>query len=313
MNDKEKNKDNNPKALSEKIAGFFNRANEIGKKATSTIQENAKSFSEKSKENQRANQLKRYNPIFPEDYKSKEFALPYVVQIVDDVVRKDVEVCKGAIGWLGKEDKMQILHLYDEAIEFSGIKFIPNAECNAIYYADSCDRSRYIKIDCLFKLAHDERLAELKHIAYSLGAKKCSIEIVEGDEFSQQKSVGGNLGVAKIVGAKVQVNRKDESSQYRRGCIVAEFEGSNTPKKPTLKWFKHDDNIKNLIEMRCSKKNAIKSETLELEGATSATMSQKTAISIDAILSKLKAGGGVSVEKNVKKENHSKLIFCVEF
>lgn len=312
MNEKEKNKDNQGK-FSSKVAGFFNKANELGKKATETIQENAKSFSEKNKESQRLNQLKKYNPVFPQDYKSESFALPYVIRIVDDIVRKDIEVCQGSIGWLSKEGEMQVLHLYDEAIEFSGIEFVPNAECNAIYYADSCDRKRFIKIDCIFKLAHDERLAELKHIAYSLGAKKCSIEIVEGESEAKQLKVGAGLGVAKIANAKTSVANSNELSQYRRGCIVAEFEGNSNPKKPNLKWFKHDDNIKNLIEMRLSKKNAIKSETLELEGASSATMSQKTAVNIDVILSKLKANAGVSIEKKASKENHSKLIFCVEF
>lgn len=312
MNEKEKNKDNQRK-LSSKVADLFNKANELGKRATETIQENAKSFSEKSKESQRANQLKKYNPVFPEVYKSETFALPYIVRIVDDIVRKDIEVCQGSIGWMSKEGEMQVLHLYDEAIEFSGIEFVPNAECNAIYYADSCDRKRFVKIDCVFKLAHDERLAELKHIAYSLGAKKCSIEIIENEGESKQLKAGAGLGVAKIAGMKVNAANSNELSRYRRGRIVAEFEGNSAPKKPLLKWFKHDDNIKNLIEMRCSKKNAIKSEVLELEGASSATMTQKTAANIDIILSKLKASGGISAEKLAKKESHSKLIFCVEF
>ena len=56
-------------------------------------------------------ELKKYNPVFPQDYKSESFALPYVVRIVDDVVRKDVEVCQGSIGWLSKEGEMQVFHL----------------------------------------------------------------------------------------------------------------------------------------------------------------------------------------------------------
>lgn len=33
------------------------------------------------------------------------------------------------------------------------------------------------------------------------------------------------------------------------GQIKIEFEGNNTPKQPYLKWFTHDENIKNLIKM----------------------------------------------------------------
>ena len=111
-------------------------------------------------------------------------------------------------------------------------------------------------------------------------------------------------------------NRKSASlqkSDQRRGRILAEFEGSSTPKAPELKWFANDDNIKRLIEMRCTDSNSIKSETLELEGASSAAMSQKTASAIDASTSKIGAKSNFNMERNAARENHSKLIYCIEF
>ena len=85
------------------------------------------------------------------------------------------------------------------------------------------------------------------------------------------------------------------------------------PIRPSLKWFAHDDNIKKLIDMRCSDRNAIESRTLELQGSSSATMSQKTALAIDEAITKIGIKTHSTMEKQVKKENHSKLIFEIEF
>ena len=59
--------------------------------------------------------------------------------------------------------------------------------------------------------------------------------------------------------------------------------------------------------------NSVKSETLILEGAVSATMSQKTAFAIDGAISKIGSKTKGSMEKQATKEIHSKLIFVVEF
>jgi len=59
------------------------------------------------------------------------------------------------------------------------LDFVPAAICDEIYYVDAHDKKRFIKLDRVFQQSHEERLAELEHIAYSLGAKYCSIEIEE--------------------------------------------------------------------------------------------------------------------------------------
>ena len=61
--------------------------------------------------------------------------------------------------------------------------------------------------------------------------------------------------------------------------------------------------------MRMSRSNMIKSETLELFGASSATMSKKTACAIDSAV----GGGGVTLSSQAEKENQSKLIYRIEF
>ena len=83
---------------------------------------------------------------------------------------------------------------------------------------------------------------------------------------------------------------------------------------PNLKWFSHDDNIKRLIDMRCGGENTIKSETLELSGSSSATMSKKTASSIDQAVDKIGGvGGNYAMEQKADRESQSKLIYIIEF
>ncbi len=300
----------------EAITDVLRKTGEMGKKASVSIQKSAKELSEKSKNDSYLRRMKKYNPLFPEKYHSKEFNIPNMIVIVDDAVRRGIDVCEGAIGWLSNENGMEVLHLYDEAIEESGIQFVPAPICDAVYYVDRFDRKRFIQTDSIFSKAHEERLAELKHIAYSLGAKSCSIEITETyiqvQSRSKSAEVSAKGGVIKSA-EKAEQSMSYKGSTQRSGKVVVEFEGSNDVKCPNLKWFAHDDTIKNLIEMRCSGSNAIKSETLVLEGAASAAMSQKTAYAIDNTVSKISVGGKANMEGQALKENQSKLIFSIEF
>ena len=298
------------------LQGFVQKASAVGKKAVDGMQKGVKDLSEKSKSDALQRKIKKYNPLFPEVYQSSSFNLPNMIQIVDDAVRRGIDVCEGSIGWLSTEGGMEILHLYDEAVEMSNIQFVPNIECNAIYYVDNFDRNRFIKVECIFSRAHDERLAELKHIAHSLGAKRCVIEMAEDDiELHTQKTKMSSAGGKGILQSDENHERSlsSQKAEARRGRILAEFEGSDTPRLPELKWFANDDNIKRLIEMRCSGDNSIKSEELELEGSSSSAMSQKTAGAIDLAIAKIGSKSHFNMEKQATRENHSKVIFRVEF
>lgn len=302
----------------EVLSKALQKTSDAGKKAVNDIHQGAKDLSEKAKNDSYLRRLKKYNPLFPDVYHSETFNIPNMIMIRDDAERRGIDVCEGAIGWLDNANGMEVMCLYDEAVKMSGIQFVPTVTCDAIYYVDSFDRNRFIRTDCIFSKAHEERLAELKNIAYSLGAKTCSIEISEASfevSLSKKKvNLNGSIKNTNVsTNEKIEQSLSHENSSQRSGKIVVNFEGSDTPKRPKLKWFEHDDNIKKLIEMRCKNTNAIKSETLELSGASSATMSQKTAYAIDGAISKMGVKGASDMEKNAKSEHKSKLIFSIEF
>ncbi len=300
----------------EVVSGVLQKTTEAGKKLSINVQEKAKDLSEKNKNENYLKKLKKYNPLFPDVFYSGSFNLPNIIVIVDDAVRKDIDVCEGAIGWLSNEKGTEVLHLYDEEVERCGIKFVPSVICDAYYYVDRFDRTRFIQTDCIFSKAYEERLAELKHIAYSLGAKKCSIEISESSLVSEDKNANLkiNLPLEKIVAGLSGEGAFSKSEKItQKGIIEATFEGSDEVKMPQLKWFADDDTIKRLIEMRLENRNQLKTEIVELEGSVSATMSQKTACTIDGAIGTINAKGSVNMEGQAARENHSKLIYKVEF
>lgn len=299
------------KKSSEKLSNLWQKASDIGKNAADGMQKGAVAISEKVKEDSYQHRLKKYNPLFADSYNSADFVLPRIIVIVDAIVRQGVDVCEGAIGWSNREGDAEVLYLYEESLGMKDIQFYPNATCDGVYYEDSYNPNRYIRVDCIFNKAHEERLAELKNVAHMLGAKRCTIEITE----TKHEITSNNraVGLGKKIGS-MSVSAENSSSQSRAGKITAEFEGSSIPHKPKLKWFANDENIKKLIDMRCKSSNALKSETLELFGSSSATMSQKAAASIDAVVSKIGLKGvSASMQSQAMVEHSSKLIFSVEF
>lgn len=305
-----------------KMAAFWKKASEVGKSAADGVQKGAVALSEKVKEDSYQHRLKKYNPLFPEEYNSPSFRLPNLIIIVDDEIRRGIDVCEGAIGWRDNKTGTEVLYLYDEAIEMSGIKFIPAPTCDTAYYVDTFDRKKYIKVDCIFSKAHEERLAELKHIAHSLGAKSCTVEITES--FRAQNNVSrtasSNIGVkgsgddtAAKDGTATRNSYSTNMQNMRSGKVTSLFEGGTEPRRPNLKWFAHDDTIKTLIDARCEGTNVLRCETLELTGSSSATMSRKAAVSIDGVLKKINFKCSSSMESQALTEHSSVLIFSVEF
>ena len=311
MDNNENKKENKFQGLISKASNIGKKATDIGKKATDEISKGAKTLVEKTKSDMLARRIKKYNPLFAKEYKSKAFNRPNMIMIVDDAVRRDIDVCEGAIGWRGYEGEIEVLFLYDEFVSKSGVTFVPAPSCDAVYYVDNYDRNRFIRVDCVFSKAHEEKMAEIEHIAYSLSAKSFSVEIVEEMSEATHKNIKTAVK-SKAVKESTEIDLENTSSNMRRGVSNTIFEGHNSPVRPNLKWFAQDDTILNLIDMRCKDPNSIKTRTLSLMGASSATMSQKTACSIDSALSKIGSASG-NMEKQATREYQSKLIYEIVF
>lgn len=299
----------NTKKGTEKLSDFLQKTTVVGKNAAESVQKGAIALSEKVKEDSLQYRLNKYNPLFPDEYNATSFVLPQLIVIVDEAVRRGIDVCEGAIGWRSIEADTEILHLYSTSTTLKEIEFYPNATIDATYYIDQFNPNRYINVDHIFNKAHEERLAELKQIAYSLGAKSCTIEITESSQEANSSNRSAKAKVGKI-GASAENTLANTNAKKRSGKITAVFEGNVAPERPALKWFASDENIKNLIEMRCTTPGRLKYEELRLSGSSSATMTQKAAAAIDGLKG---IKGGISMQSQAMVEHSSELFFTIEF
>ena len=296
------NKENKKEQAKEKFSSFWQKTSDIGKKAA----EGAKDFVDQTKKNIYDQQAKKYISLTEVEFKNSDFKLPNVIEIVDDSANKKFITDENAIGWIEKHKEIDVLHMYSKFVKKCGLQFVPVPQCDNVYCADNFEDNKFINANCVFGKATEEKLAELEHIANYLGAKSCSIEIVDTDSESESKSIRMKAmgdSISSNLNISVKVNKKQS------GATTSYFEGG-APRRPKLKWFEHDDNIKGLIEMRFAESNSIKSKILELKGSSSATMSQKVACAIDDVM---KISAGVSMEKQMIKEYSNILIFEVEF
>ena len=123
------------------------KVSEAGKKAVGAVQTGMQTMSDKAQQQAYEERMKKYAPLFPDQYRNADFNIPNMIHIVDDAVRKGIDVCEGSIGWLSQEKGVEVFHLYDEAIGFSGLQFLPAAICDSVYYVDPFNRNCYISID----------------------------------------------------------------------------------------------------------------------------------------------------------------------
>lgn len=305
------------------LSSIWGKASDLGKKVadgvqqgvqtvSANVQQGYQDMSDKAKSEGYERRLRKYNPLFAKEYRNKSFHRPDIIMIGSDAERRDVDVCEGAIGWQENAGDAIVLCLYRNWIEKCGLTFVPEASEGSIYCVDRFDPNRYIEVNSIFDRAHSEKLAELENIAYCLGAKSCEIEIVEivSESDTSHNNVSAKAKILKMTGAQ---NENRKSVEQHSGKKVTTFEGNNAPKRPDLKWFADDVNVKGLIEMRCSNDNSIKTRTLTLEGSSLVTMSQKTAASLDIAIAKNKAGSGTSMERRMERERSCRLIFNVVF
>lgn len=305
--------------LAKGAASLKNAASKAGQKISGaakdgvqTISDKTHKYADKMAEKNYGARIKKYNPLFPEKYNDVQFNLPNMVRIVDDAVRKDIDVCVGAIGWLSDEKNVEVLHLYDEAIEFSGLQFLPTPTCDSVYYVDPHDRKTFINIDTYFSNMQQERLAELQHIAFSLGAKEYSVEMIEETaESSNTDNVAA--GKAQAIKADLSDYKKQNITTQSHIAAKATFAAGRKPTRPTLCWFANDNNIVNLINMCCSENNetGIKSYSFELNSSCAQSMSSATAVKIDAAIKGMGANSNFNSEST--KEHSRKMIFHIVF
>lgn len=260
-------------------------------------------------------QLNRYRPVTKEIYQSPSFHLPNMIRIVDGNERRGIDVCRDAIGWLDTVKGTQIFNLYREAIGDSELSFYPKPSLFSTYYIDAFDRSRFVDLDSYFATMQQDKMAELRRIAFMLGAKRCKLEVTEYEETRRGHQVKGNAKAGKKGSARINGSLSDLTRNEKKILFTQEFEGDMVPQRPELHWYAHDSDILLLIETRCGgeDKNKAKSYRVELKSETTMTMSVSLAMAIDEACSKLNIRANSSLTSQAKRELRQSFVFEVEF
>ncbi len=298
----------------EKTKEISGRAVELASNTAHNVAEGASGELMKAKK-------RYYNPISRTDFEAPNFQMPKLITIVDNGSRESVDVMEGAIGWISRAAGVTVLHLYEREVERSGIQFYPHAESWSIYYVDKFG-TRYVNIDKFFDTMQDERRAELFEIAYSLGAKKCTIETYE---YAKKVKVGkgGLARKAKAEAKEVDINCSETGEMSAEALKVVEkkavvsqsFKGSSTPVEPKLKWYAESAEITQLVRARCDEEsdNKIHEYHRVIKNSSNASMTANAAAKVNAVLEKLDAEANVDIKGEFKNEQRQFFKIDIEF
>lgn len=310
--------------LKKNAGKVYGKAKELGNAAIGVTQDGLKATREKVQETQYEIRMKLYNPLFPEEYFSDGFDCPKIVVIQDEDSRKDVDVCEGAIGWLSKAAGSEVLHLYEEFVPQSGLTFYPSISCESIYYLNPNQEHRYINLSCYFETIQQDKLTELKNIAYCLGAKECRLESYESKK--EMKVKQGNLGAKVKPRVRIKTSKQKDNGSVtgdysteqkleRQVVFFQKFEGSDSPVEPKLEWYEHDKEILSLIDMRLNGNafNATKEYSVSIDSKLSQSIEVNLAAKLDQALEKLSVETNFTLKGESLKESRTKLKFVIVF
>lgn len=260
-------------------------------------------------------QLAKYNPVSWEDtFLNENYTPPQMIVIADSSERENIEVCRNAIGWKDTAGGMGVLYLYKQDAPNTELVFLPQMLEDAVYYEDPTNPGRYISLDSYFDTIQKDKFTELQDIAFCLGAKKC---VLESEEMSKslrraKTKSSANAKATKTKGeASVQVEAENHSKRHVE--FAQEFEGSDEPRRPELKWFANDRQIEHLINTRCSGSNKITHYTMTLDETASQAISAQAAAKVEKALKKIGVSFNFSFEGEALNESRRKLFFEIEF
>lgn len=309
------------KAIEKQAVKLVGKGREAGGKAAETAVKMAHELSEKAQETRTEMLVKRYAPVFPGEYSKEGFDLPLTIAIDDEEERKGIEVCEGAMGWLDDKSGIRVLHLYHQHIALSGLRFNPVPMLGAVYYAHPFDKGQYVDLADYSDVMAAEKIAELRDVAYCLGAKRCFIEVLEERKAISTKAAKGGL---KAKGKHSGQNATANASGSCRDSVTGEYkvakkyeftcEGDAEPVEPELRWFAHDKYLNGIISARCSEgRNTLTTERFELSASSKDALSVEAAGKIDAALGKLGADANLSVKGEVMNESRRKFRVELDF
>lgn len=309
---------------------FGNAAVDAGNKMANVLQENVapalqQGVSDAAESaNHLASSAKKsiFGSLLKEEIEAESFVLPKMINVIDASEKRTVDLEFGAIGWQSKEGKIEVLHIYEDALDIVPCDFYPSASSKSglVFYVDQLNSHRYIELFKYFDIIADEKKAELLDIAYRLGAKHCHLECREEKRsIVSGKAAGKRTAKFQVDGVPFKATNQGEvEAEFEKyGTAVTlfsqEYSGSNDPQYPDLHWYAHDPKILQFIEARCDRANELKRYSVEISDTQSVTFDLNVAVGIDMAIKKMGLANSFSFEAQTRQEKRRKLTFVVEF
>ena len=266
-------------------------------------------------ERQRKADLERLKPLFPENFDAPEFVLPKMIRIAEiDKEHAENPVCQGCVGYKTVQDDMTMITIFPQYVDQLGLTFYPEPD-NNVYFADPCDRDRYILFDQYFGFMKSQRIAELTKIAQELGARYFKITYKERAKSITSNGVDVNVnGKVKDIKADAKVDIDVNNSEMIAVNLEAEnwFPG-HAPERPKLQYLKNDPNVVNLVEMRMYSSSPLQHQRFNIELSISSGIKVRDAFKIDLMLKFLKITGNTTVVAEAQNEARRILEYEVDF
>lgn len=301
--------------VSEKAA---NTAEEV-KNIAIKIKDNATAKQTERKENiaekKKLKDIKKYSPIFKEDFINGDILTERFIRIVNYDSRLENETCKDSIGFYEKTDDRILPTLYIRNVHSLGLTFYPQLS-ESVFVADPCIPGKYIEIDEYYNYMKQVRVNELTVVAQALGAKSVTIELRNSSK-SLFKSFGNlNINANAMTDGDAVVDSKNNKSRHIDIWAYTTFKTSifdGSPKIPELLYFRNESDISSLIQMVLVNKSKIAERKYSMKASSSSGVSITEAASISATLKKIKCSAGAGFAKSAENESKAFLDYTIMF
>lgn len=281
------------------------------------IKDTAERWNDEAEVAKNKKDLLTLSPVFLPNLQSGEFKIPAMLCVVDEPDKKHAEskACAGSIGFLNEVNGVQTLNVYRSNLAETGLSCYPDND-KEVYYIDPSDKSSFIALDNYFDRIKKARVNELVKIAYDLGAKSIEVNYITSAKMDSVKKKSAKLKAKEGKdggGAEANSNHQNKESSVTTVAASQKTEGNNNPQRPNLVYFKNEEDILDLIDMRMNGQNKVKEKSYTFKSVSSSCMKYKDAVKIDGALQKLKLNAGVSMEEELATANSTVLEYKVEF
>lgn len=149
-------------------------------------------------ERKRIEDLKKYSPIFKDDFANGELLSERFIRIVNYDPRLENDVCKGSIGFYEKSNDRKLPTIYTKFITLFNLTFYPQMS-ESVFIVDPCIPGKYIEIDEYYNYMKQVRVNELTVVAQALGAKSVTIELRNSNKSIFNSSLDAKAKLGTII------------------------------------------------------------------------------------------------------------------